>query len=144
MIPFDCINNACLHLLKHKNIQIYVQQISAEVENWGSWIHRGASKMLTAIPHTIYNVRLKMDHNCYVDCIFDDEDFNPKTKNPIDKAAKIDSWTDIEEEDKKQCARFIYMLYEMYKLCTNKRIGRLNDDVDDYIFSKTQRIERML
>jgi len=144
MIPYMCINKACGHLIKQKNIFIRPIEVTSEVENLGSWLQRGTSKMLTTTPHTIHNVKLQMDREYYVDCIFDDEDFNPKAYSPIDKPAGIDTWNSIEDEDNKQCARFIYLLYEMYKLCTNKRIGRMNDDVDDYIFSKTQRIERRL
>lgn len=142
MIPFDCINNACLHLLKHKNIQIYLQQMSGEVCDTGSWILNIKIPSLPITPKVMrYNARIMMDHNYYVDCIFEEDDFNPTITCSIDEVAGIKDW---EDEDKKQCARFIYMLYEMYKLCTNKRLARMNDPVDDYIFSKTQRIERRL
>ena len=141
MIPFTCVNEACLHLLKHKNIQIYLQQMSGEVCDTGSWVISVNIPSLPVIPKTIrYNARIMMDHNYYVDCIFEEDDFNPTITCAIDEAAGIEDWKD---EDKKQCARFIYLLYEMYKLVTNKRAARMND-IDDYIFSRTQRIERRL
>lgn len=140
-IVYDTIINAldCLH--KNKGVNILIEQATGEVESLPGIIRRGNCSMGIYIPpKTIYNISLRLERNYYVDCVFDEEDFNISKELPIDSIAHLE---ELKPEDR-LTGRWVFIFWNLYQLLTNKRLADMNSEVDNYIFSKTREIRQTL
>ena len=138
---FEIIMEACKYLIKNKGTQISVEQATGEIEDWPNILSSGSWNMHISIPiKIIYNVTLRLEHNYSVDCVFDDEDFDISNKLPIDSIAHLEK---LKPEDR-LIGRWIFILWNLYQLLTNKRRVNPDSEVDNYIFYKTRTIKQTL
>ena len=138
---FEVMMEACKCLIKNKGTQIIVEQATSEVESLPGIISRGNCSMGVYIPpKIIYNVTLMLEHNYHVDCVFDEEDFDISKKLRIDSIAHL---KELKPEDR-LIGRWVFIFWNLYQLLTNKRLADMNNEVDNYIFSKTRTIRQTL
>jgi hypothetical protein len=138
---FEVVARACKYLIKNKGAQIFVEQATGEVEDWPSVINQGNWNLKISMPtKIIYNVTLRLEHNYHVDCVFDEEDFDISKELPIDSIAHLE---ELKPEDR-LTGRWIFILWNLHQLLTNKRRVDPDSEVDNYIFYKTRTIKQTL
>ena len=139
MHPFECINEACKNLIKHKGLQIIVESMTGEVEDWPSVISRGSWNMKISMPAKInYNVTIRLNHNFSIELVFLEDDFDPNKPWGIEQNLKLAGL----DEDDKQIARFMYFFWELSKYISAPRVD--TGPMGEFIFMRTRTIRQTL
>ena len=125
--PWVVMMDAAKLLIQNKKAQIFINNI----ESFGPMIDTPFLRAGIEIRASI-----KFGHNFDVECLFNDADFDINTPCDIDEVAGIKDLP----EDARLTGRFMYILWNMYQLVTNKKMCTPGDITDDYIFSKTRTI----
>ena len=139
MHPFECINEACRNLIKHKGLQIIVESMTGEVEDWPGIVSSGSWNMKISMPAKVnYNVTIRLNHNFSIDLVFLEDDFDPAKPWGIEQDLKLDGMN----EDDKQVARFMYFFWMLSKYITLPKpdFGHM----EEFVFQRTRTIKQTL
>ena len=137
MHPFECINEACINLIKYKGLQIFIERMDGEVEDMSSY-SLGGNCSIALPPKINYNVTIRLHHNFSIDLTFLAEDFDINKKWGIEKYLKLDGMSD---KDKK-VARFMYFFWELSKYIKTPRAD--TGPLAEFIFCRTRTIRQTL
>ena len=139
MHPFECINEACRNLIKHKGLQIIVESMTGEADSFslpGGW---NLNISNVPIKRTInYNVTIRLNHNTTIDFVFLEDDFNPTKPWGIERDIKLGNLN----EDDKQVARFMYFFWELSKYIKTPRAD--TGPLAEFIFARMRTIRQTL
>ena len=139
MHPFKCINEACKNLIKHKGLQIIVENMTGEVEDWPNIVSSGSWNMGISMPAKInYNVTIRLNHNFSIELVFLEDDFDPNKPWGIEQNLKLAGL----DEDDKQIARFMYLFWELSKYISAPKVD--SGPMEEFIFMRTRTIRQTL
>ena len=139
MHPFECINEACINLIKYKGLQIIVESMTGVADSFslpGGW---GVNISNVPIGQKMnYNVTIRLNHNFSIDLVFSEDDFNPTKPWGIEKNLKLAGLN----EDDKQVARFMYFFWMLnkYIMLPKPDFGHM----EEFVFQRTKTIRRTL
>lgn len=139
MHPFECVNKACVNLIKYKGLQIMVESMAGEIDSIS--LPGGWNLSFSSVPtkHKMnYNVTIRLNHNFSIDLVFSEDDFNPTKPWGVEDDLKLDGLN----EDDKQVARFMYFFWMLSKYITLPKpdFGHM----EEFIFQRTKTIRQTL
>ena len=139
MNPFECLNKACVNLIKHKGLQIIVESMTGEADSFN--LLGGGKLSFSNIPikqKMNYNVTIRLNHNFSIDLVFSEDDFDPAKPWGIEEDLKLDGLG----EDDKQVARFMYFFWTLSKCLKAPKAD--SGPVEEFIFTRTKTIRQTL
>ena len=139
MNPFECLNKACVNLIKHKGLQIIVESMIGEVDSFtslGGW--KVSFSNISIKQKMNYNVTIRLNHNFSIDLVFSEDDFDPAKPWGIEKDLKLDGLS----EDDKQVARFMYFFWTLSKYLKAPKVD--SGPIEEFIFTRTKTIRQTL
>ena len=139
MNPFECLNKACVNLIKHKGLQIIVESMTGEADSFS--LLGGGKLSVSNIPikqKMNYNVTIRLNHNFSIDLVFSEDDFDPAKPWGIEEDLKLDGLG----EDDRQVARFMYFFWTLSKCLKAPKAD--SGPVEEFIFTRTKTIRQTL
>lgn len=139
MNPFECLDKACVNLIKHKGLQIIVESMTGEADSFnllGGW--KVSFSNMPIEQKMNYNVTIRLNHNFSIDLVFSEDDFDPSKPWGIEKDLKLDGLG----EDDKQVARFMYFFWTLSKLLKATKVD--SGPIEEFIFTRTKTIRSIL
>lgn len=139
MHPFECINEACINLIKHKGLQIIVESMTGEADSFN--LPGGWNLSVNNVPikqKMNYNVTIRLNHNFSIDLVFSEDDFNPNKPWGIEQDLKLAGLN----EDDKQIARFMYFFWMLSKYIKTPKAD--SGPIEEFIFLRTRTIRQTL
>lgn len=139
MNPFECLNKACVNLIRHKGLQIIVESMTGEADSFS--LLGGGKLSFSNIPikqKMNYNVTIRLNHNFSIDLVFSEDDFDPAKPWGIEEDLKLDGLG----EDDRQVARFMYFFWTLSKCLKTPKAD--SGPVEEFIFTRTKTIRQTL
>ena len=139
MHPFECVNKACVNLIKYKGLQIMVENMTGEADSFS--LGGGWSVSFSGVPikqKMSYNVTIRLLHNFSIDLVFSEDDFNPAKPWGVEDDLKLAGLN----EDDRQVARFMYFFWMLSKYIKTPKPD--SGPMEEFIFCRTKTIRQTL
>ena len=139
MHPFECVNKACVNLIKYKGLQIMVESMTGEADSFS--LGGGWSVSFSGVPikqKMNYNVTIRLLHNFSIDLVFSEDDFNPAKPWGVEDDLKLAGLN----EDDRQVARFMYFFWMLSKYIKTQKPD--SGPMEEFVFCRTKIIRRTL